>query len=69
MAKQTKKLKALDGKVDSNKNYGVTEAITLVRSLATANITAGVAGMKRCKWSGWVITIRPPCAGRQGAVG
>ena len=27
MAKLTKKLKALDGKVDSNKNYGVEEAI------------------------------------------
>ena len=36
MAKLTKKLKSLDGKVDSNKNYGVEEAITLVRSLATA---------------------------------
>ncbi len=36
MAKLTKKLKALDGKVDSEKNYGVDEAIALVRSLATA---------------------------------
>ncbi len=36
MAKLTKKLKALEGKVDSEKNYGVDEAIALVRSLATA---------------------------------
>ena len=36
MAKETKKLKASAGKVDSNKNYGVDEAIALVRSLATA---------------------------------
>ena len=36
MAKLTKKLKSLDGKVDSNKNYGVEEAIGLVKSLATA---------------------------------
>ncbi len=36
MAKETKKLKALAGKVDSNKNYGIEEAIALVKSLATA---------------------------------
>ena len=36
MAKLTKKLKSLEGKVDSEKNYGVDEAIALVRSLATA---------------------------------
>ena len=36
MTKLTKKLKALDGKVDSNKNYGVEEAISLVKSLASA---------------------------------
>ena len=36
MAKETKKLKAMAGKVDSEKNYGVDEAIALVRSLATA---------------------------------
>ena len=36
MAKETKKLKASAGKVDSNKNYGVEEAISLVKSLATA---------------------------------
>ncbi|MES2904894.1 MAG: 50S ribosomal protein L1 [Pseudomonadota bacterium] len=36
MAKLTKKMKALEGKVDSEKNYGVDEAIALVRSLATA---------------------------------
>ncbi len=36
MAKLTKKLKALEGKVDSEKNYGVEEAIALVKSLATS---------------------------------
>ncbi|MEO7411368.1 MAG: 50S ribosomal protein L1, partial [Sphingomicrobium sp.] len=36
MTKETKKLKAAAGKVDSEKNYGVDEAIALVRSLATA---------------------------------
>ena len=36
MAKLTKKQKSLDGKVEANKLYGVTDAIGLVKSLATA---------------------------------
>jgi large subunit ribosomal protein L1 len=36
MAKLTKKQKATDGKVDSNKHYAVGEAIGLVKSLATS---------------------------------
>src|SRR6187399_308479 len=36
MAKLTKKQKAADGKVDSSKHYAVSEAIGLVKSLATA---------------------------------
>ena len=36
MAKLTKKQKALAGKVDANKHYAVDEAISLVKSLATA---------------------------------
>jgi large subunit ribosomal protein L1 len=36
MAKLTKKQKAMDGKVDSTRLYGVDEAISLVKSLATA---------------------------------
>src|SRR5688572_152334 len=36
MAKLTKKQKALEGKVDPTNNYGVDEAIGLVKSLATA---------------------------------
>jgi large subunit ribosomal protein L1 len=36
MAKLTKKQKAAEGKVDSNKHYAVAEAIGLVKSLATA---------------------------------
>jgi large subunit ribosomal protein L1 len=36
MAKQSKKQKAFEGKVDSTRNYGVEEAISLVKSLATA---------------------------------
>ncbi|MEO5809096.1 MAG: 50S ribosomal protein L1 [Sphingomicrobium sp.] len=36
MAKQTKKIKALDGKVEPMKLYAADEAIALVKSLATA---------------------------------
>ena len=36
MAKLTKKQKAMEGKVDSTRFYGVDEAISLVKSLATA---------------------------------
>ena len=36
MAKLTKKQKAMAGKVDANKHYGVDEAIGLVKSLATS---------------------------------
>ena len=36
MAKLTKKQKAMEGKVDSTRLYGVDEAISLVKSLATA---------------------------------
>src|SRR5213075_1107533 len=36
MAKLTKKQKAFEGKVDSNKHYAVAEAIGLVKSLATS---------------------------------
>ena len=36
MAKLTKKQKALEGKVEDQKHYGVDEAIGLVKSLATA---------------------------------
>src|SRR6188472_3026064 len=36
MAKLTKKQKALAGKVEPNKHYNVDEAISLVKSLATA---------------------------------
>jgi len=36
MAKQTKKIKALDGKVEPLKHYAVADAIGLVKSLATA---------------------------------
>jgi large subunit ribosomal protein L1 len=42
MAKLTKKQKALDGKVESEKLYGVDEALGLVKSLATSKFDESV---------------------------
>jgi len=42
MAKLTKKQKALDGKVEANKLYGVDEALGLVKSLATSKFDESV---------------------------
>ena len=42
MAKLTKKQKAQDGKVEPNKLYGVEEALSLVKSLATAKFDESV---------------------------
>jgi large subunit ribosomal protein L1 len=42
MAKLTKKQKALEGKIEAMKHYGVDEAIGLVKSLATAKFDESV---------------------------
>ena len=42
MAKLTKKQKALAGKVESTKLYGLTEALDLVKSLATAKFDESI---------------------------
>ena len=42
MAKQTKKQKALEGKIDREKLYGVDDAIKLVKELATAKFDESV---------------------------
>src|SRR6478735_8952907 len=42
MAKLTKKQKALEGKVDSNKLYPLTEAITIVQEAATAKFDESI---------------------------
>ena len=42
MAKLTKKQKALEGKVDSNKLYAVAEALDLVKECATAKFDESI---------------------------
>ena len=42
MAKLTKKQKALQGKVDSNKLYPLTEAIAIVKDAATAKFDESI---------------------------
>jgi large subunit ribosomal protein L1 len=42
MAKLTKKQKALEGKVDSNKLYAITEAISIVKDAATAKFDESI---------------------------
>ena len=42
MAKLTKKQKALEGKVDSNKLYSVAEALELVKECATAKFDESI---------------------------
>ena len=42
MAKLTKKQKALQGKVDSNKLYALTDAIALVKDAATAKFDESI---------------------------
>ena len=42
MAKLTKRQKALDGKIDSGKNYAVAEALKLAKELATAKFDESI---------------------------
>ncbi len=42
MAKLTKKQKALQGKVDSNKLYALTDALSIVKECATAKFDESI---------------------------